>query len=366
MKNKLFLLLAIIAVMGIAVVLNYGKLWAQQEGPPEPFDETKATTPVEFTTFPDVKSGGGAPPPEGLFTVPPDAVGTPNPANAFTYPYGNNQVDALANKGDYLFWQLIRNRANLLVSFQGDPNYLGPPVIGPVAVFMEDNGGGRLPKWNQKEPPPLKTQPYGLDKDALTLNPSHELDALEVWGPLDSDDADMYSLQGDPMIPAAGDPERISVRKQWNGLWYIRHSTIQAAVTALGWTGDPDNIDLDALMVWNVTDSENWGTGDSIIFSIRATGNWDGGEIVVLRFGPPQTQHFLVHGGVTWNTALPIATLFNLSPATEEVDAIEAYPGGPTGITPTLTEWGVIILVALLVASTAFILLRRRKSAVPA
>jgi len=34
--------------------------------------------------------------------------------------------------------------------------------------------------------------------------------------------------------------------------------------------------------------------------------------------------------------------------------------------TPSLTEWGLIILVALLIGSTVFIMLRRRKAAVPA
>jgi len=33
---------------------------------------------------------------------------------------------------------------------------------------------------------------------------------------------------------------------------------------------------------------------------------------------------------------------------------------------PTLTEWGIIILIALLVGSTVFIMLRRRKASVPA
>jgi hypothetical protein len=34
--------------------------------------------------------------------------------------------------------------------------------------------------------------------------------------------------------------------------------------------------------------------------------------------------------------------------------------------TPTLTEWGLIILVALLIGSGVFVMLRRRKAAVPA
>lgn len=34
--------------------------------------------------------------------------------------------------------------------------------------------------------------------------------------------------------------------------------------------------------------------------------------------------------------------------------------------TPTLTEWGLAILIALLIGSTVFVMLRRRKAAVPA
>jgi hypothetical protein len=37
-----------------------------------------------------------------------------------------------------------------------------------------------------------------------------------------------------------------------------------------------------------------------------------------------------------------------------------------SALTPTLTGWGIIILVALIAASTVFIVLRRRKAAVPA
>lgn len=363
MKSKFFVMLALIALVVFMVSLDFSQVWAQQEGPPEPFDESKATIPVEFTTFRDVSQGGALPPPQDLFTVPPDAPGTPYPGNSFTYPHTDSLVDAIANTGDYLFGFLTGNRVNLLVSFQGDPNYSGPGgPFGPVAVYMEDPGGGAYPKWNQQGPPAGKTVPYGLDFDASTLNPDHELDALEVWGPLSSDDANMYSLEGDPIIPAASDPERISVRKQWNGLWFIGHSTIQAAVVALGYTGDTNLIDLDALMVRNLSDSENWSTGDTIIFSIRAAGNWDGGEIVVLPFGGPPS--FLNHGGHLWNTAFNVAGAFDLDPPTEEVDAIEAYPAPRS--TPTLTEWGLVILVALLIGSAVFVMLRKRKATVPA
>jgi len=85
---------------------------------------------------------------------------------------------------------------------------------------------------------------------------------------------------------------------------------------------------------------------------------------VVLPFaGPPS---FLLHGGNLWDTAFDVALAFSLNPPTQEVDAIEAYPQQPRPQTPALTEWGLIILVALLIASTIFVMLRRRKAAVPA
>jgi hypothetical protein len=107
-----------------------------------------------------------------------------------------------------------------------------------------------------------------------------------------------------------------------------------------------------------VTGNKIWDTDDIIIFSIRASGNWDGGEIVVLPFGGPAS--FLNHGGQIWNTAFDVATAFGVS--TQEVDAIEALPIPPGG--PVLTEWGIMILVILLLISASFIMLKRKKTAV--
>lgn len=119
-------------------------------------------------------------------------------------------------------------------------------------------------------------------------------------------------------------------------------------------------------MTWDTPPYGEWGPGDSIIFSIRntkPTGNWDGGEIVVKLFDVAGGS-FLNHGGHLWNTAFTVAAKFGVD--TEEIDAIEAFSGGPHSQTPTLTGWGLIILIALLIASTVFILLRRRKPVVPA
>ncbi len=367
MKNKLFLLLAIIAVMGFVVSLNYAGAWAQQQGPPEPFNEAKCMIPVEFSDYTDRMAEMGIPTPadwglngadplQVLYTEPPDVPGALYPCNTFdfsdTEPY---EVDALANGGDALFHEVMHNQATLLVSFQGDPASAGIPVSVwyelPVVPPGPNSTG---PKWAK----------FNLVNDPNTLN---DLDALEVWGPNDStglcdaDDADFYSLQLDP-----GGVSIFWYNKA-NGVStpYVIQPIIQAAVVSLGYVGP--TVDLDALMLYEnqgVLGDHVWNTGDTIIFSIRAAGTWDGGEIVVLPFGGPAI--FLYHDSHTWNTVFPVATTFDLDPPTEEVDAIEAYPYNYPTQTPTLTQWGLIILVGLLIASTVFIVLRRRKAAVPA
>lgn len=372
MKNKLFLLLAIIAVMGFVVSLNYAEALAQQQqAPPVPLDEAKCMIPVEFSDYTDRMAETGIPTPadwglngadprQVLYTEPPDVPGPLYPCNTFDFSdIEPGEVDALANGGDALFYELRRNQATLLVSFQGDP----PSAGIPIAVWYE------LPV---VPPGPNSTGPrwakFQLVNDPNTLN---DLDALEVWGPNDStglcdgDDADFYSLQGDP-----GGVSIFWYNKA-NGVStpYVFQPVIQAAVVSLGYTGP--TVDLDALMLYEnlgILGDHIWNTGDTIIFSIRAAGNWDGGEIVVLGWNavPGAGAFFLYHDSHTWNTAFPVATTFDLDPATEEVDAIEAYPYNYPTQTPTLTQWGLIILVALLIASTVFIVLRRRKAVVPA
>ena len=141
---------------------------------------------------------------------------------------------------------------------------------------------------------------------------------------------------------------------------YVAQSVIQNSVQYLDYVGP--SVDLDALMVWDVDPLGTWSNGDAIIFSIRGAGNWDGGEIVVKEFSVAGAR-FLNHGDHLWNTAFDVQTAFGVD--TEEVDAIEAYPTWYQQ-TPTLTQWGLIILVALLIASGVFIMLRRRKAAIPA
>jgi hypothetical protein len=363
MKSRLFVIVAIIALVGFVVTLDYGSVWAQQQEAPtaEQVWEAKARINLEFSNYLDKQAqegtGGwglnGVDPLQVIYTEPKDAVGGPFPRN--TLDFGDaGEVDALANGGDAFFHDLIANNAVLLVSFEGDPSWLGAvgpgddPPDGQIPVYYEDNGGTCWPKWDREH---CVNDPNTVD----------DLDGMEVWGPFylfddpgyDPDDAEYYSVVGDPAFSVF----------YMTGAGYVPQADIQAAVVDLGYTGG--TVDLDALMVWDDNSDQTWNAGDIIIFSIRGTtGTWDGGEIVVLPFGGPAS--FLNHGFHLWDTAFDVAGAFSLDPPTEEVDAIEAYPQQPRPQTPALTEWGLIILVALLILSTVFVMLRRRKVAVPA
>jgi hypothetical protein len=396
MKSRFFVIVTIIALVGFVVTLDYGEVWAQQEAPTAvEVWEAKAPIPVEFSTdtlcerlFGDVDQFGVWDPQQVLYTEPPDPVNPPDTKPWDTFDFGGDiDVDALANIGDHLFGDLIVNNAVLLVSFEHDPQwnpYL-PAFPERIAVYAECNGGAQFPKWSHNRPQAPLPTPHPLDWDATVLNYDLELDGLEVWGPLGlgADDANCYSLIGDPVAPGPG--VKYSVFQWWGfASPYVPHSVIVTAVTnpvltipaegAQHYEGPDSLVDLDALMVWDGGGNFDgvWNAGDTIIFSIRNTipgGNWDGGEIVVLPFGGPPS--YLFHGAFPrhyWHTPFDPAAAanFDLNPATQEVDGIEAYPQQPRPQTPALTEWGLLVLVALLIISTVFVLLKRRKAVVRA
>jgi hypothetical protein len=79
--------------------------------------------------------------------------------------------------------------------------------------------------------------------------------------------------------------------------------------------------------------------GDEVLISIRASNNFDGGEIVHLRFGQP--ADFFRHGGHLWDTAFQVQGHFPVD--TEEVDGIEV----PDPTIAIALASGVIALVGL-------------------
>jgi len=245
------------------------------------------------------------------------------------------EVDALANHGDALFWDVIANQAALLFStgsttlllpgdsraavYNASPDYnqLG---IHEKSVLVEPIGGG-TGFW---------ATPPQIDQAGV-----NDLDGLEVWGGLADptpNDADMYSLLGDPLINGI----RTSVWYYNGGVStsYLNAAQIAAAINRPDIVNLADIIDLDGLMVWDGGNIGQWDNSDAILFSVMPIdanldgiitpnvngGDIDGGEIWSWRFG--QAAQFLFHGGHLWDTA------FNVRQATgavnENIDALEA------------------------------------------
>jgi len=335
MRKAIVLLFAV----ALALMISNGA-WAQEQQV-----VAKGYHPVEFSdTLDDAATPGslnGPSPGQVLFTVKPDAIGPPHPSNSNIFY--EEEVDALANIGDAYFWMIKNNTTNLLVSFNGDPG----GGADPNCVWYETPGGATGLLWTHNTLSNVPPTDPNFD----------DLDALETYGPGMADDANRASFMGDP--------GGFSVYN-WNfGApvgWFPKDSIIKAILTVdPGFTGDTGKVDVDALMT----------SGNEIIFSIRATGNWDGGELVVVTLGNPAGAAFLKHGDTThhgdgtnkWNTAFDIQTAFGVN--TEEVDAIEALDELQVTI-PSLTNWGMLILLVLLLLSGIIVIRHRRRGVVRA
>ena len=147
-----------------------------------------------------------------------------------------------------------------------------------------------------------------------------------------------------------------------------------------------------------------WNFGDTIVFGIRAAAGWHGGEIVVLPFGAAPA--FLFHGGHLWDDVAGDEPNVHFGlPGFDEVDGIEATPnkddlfgarklgnartletpdgcmdadgkykadgsvcpGGAQGAAdpavPAVTEWGLVVMVPLVLAAGTVVLRRWRRLA---
>jgi hypothetical protein len=213
--------------------------------------------------------------------------------------YGS-EIDSLANANDALSPELLTNTAALILGIQGTPN-----------VYFESIGGG-VGTW--------ASQP---SVDGLGVN---EIMGLEVWGPELASDANRFSLRGDPSgcaifaFPAAF-PASSCV------------ATTLDIADAIG-LSRTEVIDLDALMV-------NQGT---FIFSIRPSGNLDGGEIWV--WTPGSAAAFLNHGGHVWDTAFDVRRTFGTgSENVQDIEAIASPVPEPGTIGLTLAG-GLAVLLA--------------------
>lgn len=211
-------------------------------------------------------------------------------------PQDPDQVDALANHLDYLFNPLLANQVSMVVSLENENFLRNHNPTGSVGIWATAN-------------------------DIRSPGNPVEVDAVELWGGVD---ADHYSYIGDPILPnpPGGGFPAVSVF-YYDGVTsspYILYTQLFNQLTGFGL--DVPSIDVDALMVQDVTQVGVWETGDTIIFSLRPTGTLDGGELFVWTNGQP--IQYLVHGGRTWDTANPVALIFGSN--TENIDALEAVP----------------------------------------
>ncbi len=209
--------------------------------------------------------------------------------------YNTSQhIDALAAFNDALYNSVIANGSALLFSNTGD-------MTGTLPLLTESAAGTIAPWATDSE----INGHDGVPPDSIV-----ELDGIEVWGPDAAPDTDKISFfgdtSGDSVLNADLSP-------------YIAQSTIAGSI---GLALD-DEVDLDALMVSDVNGlTTTFDVGDSILFSIRPFGAFDGGEIWILTAGAgPAT--FLLHGGHLWDTAFDVSTALG-GGVSENIDGLEA------------------------------------------
>jgi len=221
------------------------------------------------------------------------------------------EVDAMAAFADRFFNEVTNDQVTMLASVT---------TSGSIAYNAATHHGGShgaLPNvglWAAPLP------------QINTRRPPNDVDGLEVWGtPTAAQpfDANMFSIERDIGASVYAWDQTTSTATA-----YISQAQIAAAI------GNPDLarlIDVDALMVNDLTNLREWELGDEIMFSIApiisAAGVtiYDGGEIWVWSFGGPAT--FLFHGGETWDTLHDVTGHFaHLGMRNENINALEAVP----------------------------------------
>lgn len=306
------------------------------------------------------------------------------------------QIDALANRADFLFKQIIRNEATLLFSMTADSDASGLKS----RVHFEDPDPVDLVADPMDIWAPVQ-MPFGPGP-GVNHHEVFDLDALEVWGPEppshnngDTPVREGYVGGGPGVGTPTADSDRFSLDNDFltgTSVWaydpstgfvgeWIPHGAIVDAVEELflktsetGLTFDRqtrDQIDVDGTMARDVNNSSPTAPiampGDELLFTIDPIDDpvvldvaggpggpagfmIDGGEIMHLVFTPGGfTIDFLDHGGHIWDTDFEVATTFGYE--FEDVDALEAVGvlEGTDISTPepgTLLTCGLALLLA--------------------
>ncbi|MCO6045624.1 PEP-CTERM sorting domain-containing protein [Aeoliella sp. ICT_H6.2] len=257
----------------------------------------------------------------------------------------DDDIDALANHGDFAYREVKNERAHLLFSLDDTYNLVSlgggfAPMSLPAGASSPYPGPGVVTLGNGNTAggagevsfelgliggnPPDTQGVWAMQTEVNGMPGPDDIDGLEVWGPEPPNaDANKYSLQDDIFSLSAG----AAATSVWNasGTPYIPQSMIISAVTSLLPGPRPDAdlqelVNLDALMVHDAfgvpdrfDDGPN-GPGDEIIFSIRQIPNpadpdgfyATGSELFVLNASAAPT--FLSHGGHKWDHGYSLST----------------------------------------------------------
>lgn len=238
------------------------------------------------------------------------------------------ELDAIAHMGDAHFEGLIADEAALIVSFR--TAMPGGPAIDPII-----GAGVPASYWYKNSTPFGGTT--GVWATAPMLNPiapPMQVSGAEFWGA--AGDTTHWSTFGD----AGG----VSVTSGAGP--YLLTAEIEFAI------GATIGIDVDAFFLLDhFGGTDLFHVGDMALMSVKANGQFDGGEIWLLSrtAGGVLSASFFSHGGVTFDTAFDVAGHFGMFPPTQEIDAIEAIVPEPATI-------------GLLVLGASALSVRRRRS----
>ncbi len=338
----------VILFAGVLLLLICNGAWAQEQ---QGEVEKQLYHTVEYSDAPDDKttpgSHNGNDPCQVILTTVKDIAGGIKPMDgqldydpAIETGIDHPQVDALANSGDLYFWAVTEDLVHLFVSFKGDP------LDTVVWIEGKDAGGGHRGYWHKNDLSNVGTD----DPDPNFA----DLDALETYGPPGYCDANMCSFVDDAVTDTSVWKYNNALTPPYQG--WVSHSDICDAVNALGPYVDPAYIELDALMVSM--------QANKIIFSIvAAPPGWHGGELIEMNVNNPSGASWLFHGDHDWDHNFHPGTEFDVG--TDDIDAIEAWNGAfiPLKV-PALTNWGMLILLVLLVLSGVYVIYHRRKGVV--
>lgn len=272
----------------------------------------------------------------------------------------DDEIDALANHGDFAYREVRTERAHLLFSLDDTYNMVSlgggvAPMILPSGASSPYPGPGVVTLGNGNTVggageisfelgliggnPPDTQGVWATQKEVNGMPVPDDVDGLEVWGPEPPlADANKYSLQDDIFSAAAG----LGATSVWNasGTPYIPHAAIIGAVTSLLPGPRPDGdiaelVNLDALMVHDVFgvpdrfDDGPDGPGDEIIFSIRQIPNpadpdgfyATGSELFVLNASAAPS--YLAHGGHLWDHGYSLKTFGGVIVEGQQVFALD-------------------------------------------